>query len=827
MAAAIVCGGLLFVASFAFAQTGGEAKGVRDLWNQGQLDAVVQVVSARNDSVPRPLEAWLAGESLLRRGLRDEVLKLAERMESANARSMVGSFLKFREAQSRGDTAGARELAKARIKRPDVSEYWWGRQPEDWVMLGRLRLEAGEDAKTVLDACYQRALKEGADCEEAYEAMAELAYERGDLELTSAKALEGIKKFPGNPRLAVWMGRALVWDRPKEAQKRFMQALERDPDLPMARAALAERAFQMEDMAECVAQLERIPATFPEGEALRLARKCLGGNEKTMAKVQERYAEHSSALQGAGNLLSSRYRFAEGAALARAALKRDPGLVSAKRTLADCLLRLAENEEAWPILEELHRLDGYDVNTFNLLELKDRVSAFRVLKTEHFEIRMAEREAVVFGDRVSALLEKAHAALCSKYGVNLSKRTQVEIFPEQKDFAVRTFGVPGGDGYLGVCFGPVITAPSPMTARAAGHSWEATLWHEFAHTVTLTLTRNRMPRWLSEGISVYEEQQANPGWGQRFKPRYASRLLSGKLTAFESMADAFRTGDGMELDFGYFQSGLMVDWLVQHKGLGALKGLLGDLAGGMEVRDSLVKRFGPLESLNKGFAAFAAEWARKGSGAVVFRAAREKAAGALVYEDRLKEAGRAMARKEYGEARKILEELVEKAPELRDEDGMWGMLARVYRELGLEAEEIGVWERGLRLMSDLSGAHVRLLELHRRRKDWVRVEAVAGEALGIRPMSMGVLEGLMEAQEALDKRPEAVLTCKKAMTLEPAMASRWHSRMGCLLEPLDADGARGHLLEALEVNPRDVRALEALQRIAKSRDEKTGRGGKP
>ncbi len=39
----------------------------------------------------------------------------------------------------------------------------------------------------------------------------------------------------------------------------------------------------------------------------------------------------------------------------------------------------------------------------------------------------------------------------------------VEIFPQHKEFAVRTFGLPGADGLLGVCFGRVITANSPAS----------------------------------------------------------------------------------------------------------------------------------------------------------------------------------------------------------------------------------------------------------------------------------------------------------------------------------------------------------------------------
>ena len=45
-----------------------------------------------------------------------------------------------------------------------------------------------------------------------------------------------------------------------------------------------------------------------------------------------------------------------------------------------------------------------------------------------------------------------------------------EVFAEQKDFAVRTFGMPDNPGYLGVCFGSVITANGP----AAGSDFSVT-----------------------------------------------------------------------------------------------------------------------------------------------------------------------------------------------------------------------------------------------------------------------------------------------------------------------------------------------------------------
>ncbi len=56
------------------------------------------------------------------------------------------------------------------------------------------------------------------------------------------------------------------------------------------------------------------------------------------------------------------------------------------------------------------------------------------------------------------------------------------------------------------------------------------MWHEFCHVITLNLTHNKMPRWLSEGISVYEESQQDPRWGQQMNPQYRQMILSGQLT---------------------------------------------------------------------------------------------------------------------------------------------------------------------------------------------------------------------------------------------------------------------------------------------------------
>ena len=85
----------------------------------------------------------------------------------------------------------------------------------------------------------------------------------------------------------------------------------------------------------------------------------------------------------------------------------------------------------------------------------------------------------------------------------------LELYPDHDDFAVRVAGL-AGIGLLGVTFGYVVAMDSPSGRAAGEFHWGSTLWHEMAHVFTLEATDHRVPRWLSEGISVYEEWRTGP-----------------------------------------------------------------------------------------------------------------------------------------------------------------------------------------------------------------------------------------------------------------------------------------------------------------------------
>ena len=115
-----------------------------------------------------------------------------------------------------------------------------------------------------------------------------------------------------------------------------------------------------------------------------------------------------------------------------------------------------------------------------------------------------------------------------------------------------------------------------------------------------------MPRWLSEGISVYEERQAQPTWGQRMNPRFRELILGGELTPVSKMSGAFLAPESnLHLQFAYYQSSLVVEHLTERFGLEAIRNILKDLGEGVEINAAIAKHTEPLNKLETAFRAYA------------------------------------------------------------------------------------------------------------------------------------------------------------------------------------------------------------------------------
>ncbi|MGC3960068.1 MAG: hypothetical protein QM813_19695 [Verrucomicrobiota bacterium] len=487
------------------------------------------------------------------------------------------------------------------------------------VALGRAVLLKRGDPKLVLDRMFSVAKRADPNSSEVYLAIGELALDKHDFALAAKTFQEGLTKSPADPDLLHGLARAYQPSEQALMIQMLEAALKQNSNHIASLLLLADHSIDAEAYAKAGGFLDRIEQINPwqsEAWAYRAVIATLQNRLQEAQSARDRALKFWSTNPDVPHLiglkLSQKYRFSDGAALQREALGFDPEYLPAKAQLAQDLLRLGEETEGWQMADEVQKSDGYNVTANNLMSLHDSMRGFQVLTNEHFNLRMAAQEATLYGSRALELLTQARAKLAVKYECVLPKPTLVEVFTKQADFAVRTFGLPQNDGFLGVCFGNVITANSPGAYPGRPFNWEAMLWHEYCHVITLNLTHNKMPRWLSEGISVYEERQANPAWGEQITPKYREMILGGELTPISELSAAFlMPPTGEHLQFAYYESSLVVQFLVERFGFPKLLAILRDLGTGAEINQTIAKHTVAMSTLEKDFEVYARQVAEQ------------------------------------------------------------------------------------------------------------------------------------------------------------------------------------------------------------------------
>ena len=82
-----------------------------------------------------------------------------------------------------------------------------------------------------------------------------------------------------------------------------------------------------------------------------------------------------------------------------------------------------------------------------------------------------------------------------KYKYKIPGPVQLEVYPNDPDFEVRTMGMPGL-GALGVTFGYIVAMDSPSGRKPGSFHWASTMWHELSHVYVLAATiRLTTPWW--------------------------------------------------------------------------------------------------------------------------------------------------------------------------------------------------------------------------------------------------------------------------------------------------------------------------------------------
>jgi tetratricopeptide (TPR) repeat protein len=701
------------------------------------------------------------------------------------------------------------------------------------VALGQALLLLGVEPRIVLENCFQQAEKLDPPPRTAFLATGQLALDKHDFALAAEAFRAGLKLFPHDPDLEAGLARAFESSDRQEMLKALDAALAFNPHHVPSLLLLADHLIDAEQYAEAEKQLATVLQVNPcQPEALAY-QAVLANLQNDPAREKECRAEALKFWQTnpevdylIGYKLSQKYRFAEGAAAQRRALEFEPAYLPARQQLAQDLLRLGQDDEGWQLIEEVHQQDGYDVTAFNLVTLRAQMAKFATLTNANFIVHMAPVEAGLYGDRVLDLLSRARETLTRKYGVSLTRRTVVDIFPEPKDFAVRTFGMPDNPGYLGVCFGSVITANSPASQAPDLANWEDVLWHEFCHVITLHASQNKMPRWFSEGISVYEERQANPAWGEHMNLAYRAMIRNGELTPLADLSGAFLAPkDPLHLQFAYYESSLVIDFLVQRYGFDSVKAILADLGAGQNINTAIPAHTIPLPDMEKQFAAFAGELAKNLAPGVDLDQPPDLKSNVddpvwdqrhpENYYLRMRSAEKLMAAKDWVGARPVLEAVAAGYHgEKGAENPLW-LLAFTERQLKDTNAELATLQTLARQEFDFQDLEARLIELYETQANWPKVTQHANRLLAINPLISQPHRALAEAGMATGNPEQAIAAYRRLLLLDPPDPVDVHFQLARLLyaQGTATGEAERQVLQALEEAPRFRDAQRLLLEI--------------
>jgi tetratricopeptide (TPR) repeat protein len=354
-----------------------------------------------------------------------------------------------------------------------------------------------------------------------------------------------------------------------EARRMAEIALKVNPKQTDARAIVARVMLEDNEYATASEHIDAGLAVNPYHRdllTLQATLELLQGREdefeEGMKKVLGVDPTYGEAFHLAGLVVAARQRrYDTGEKLVRRGLQIDPTNFQAHASLGIFLAHLGREEEALDALRKSQKLFPYShplrENLKTVLEyVRGTMTEYR---TEHFVCRFDPAEYEVLSRFLPQLLEECWADMVKRYGFTPKAPVLVEIFRKADDFSVRTMGISGIPA-LGACFGGLITLDSPQALGERKFLWATTARHEFSHVISLQLSKGQVPRWFTEGLSVWEEIPLDTGWGEDavFERQIFDAYMTGTLPKIATFDAMFR---GPRVAYAYYVGGLMLKFL--------------------------------------------------------------------------------------------------------------------------------------------------------------------------------------------------------------------------------------------------------------------------
>ena len=498
------------------------------------------------------------------------------------------------------------------------------------------------------------------------------------------------------------------------------------------------------------------------------------------------------------------------------------------------LLRLGREQEGRQVLESAKN-GPYNIRTENTLRLLDSFDRFHSFETEHFLVRLHQKEAAAMRPYVEELLERSLTTLERKYQHEITGKYLFEMYPDHGDFAVRTLGLPRL-GALGATFGRILAMDSPSARKKGSFHWGSTLWHEMAHVVILSLSANRVPRWFTEGISMMEEKLAGAGWGEYLTPSFVRAFKDGELLSLGELNSGFeRPKNRRQLEISYLQAGWVCEFLGSRYGVDKLRELVVAFGEGETIEVVFQRVLGkPMAEIEKLFLdeveqtltplvhslkrpeapTHKKEEGSEGDGLGDMRTAVEEDPENyflnLTLGEKLHDSGDSQS------AIPFLEKAVELFPAYAEKRSAYDLLLQIYeaREDSQKVEH--TLRRWWSVAPKFPQNALKLAEVLLQRNAVDEAIECLEEVPYVDPLSRELHQMLGDLYLKIDRADVAVREFRVLLDLQPIDSSEAHFQLGqALLQAGDLEAARRQALLSLEIAPSYQKAQKLLLELVR------------
>ena len=353
------------------------------------------------------------------------------------------------------------------------------------------------------------------------------------------------------------------------------ELLKENPNYVPALLFLAEQALGDGDLGKAERLAGRALAVDPDDAEARAVKAALSylrgdtaGFDAEVKSILGRNRFAAAAFSVLARVLEEQRRFAEALELGEKAVATDPLDWDAHFLAGRNALNVGDDAKGEKYLRAAEKGDSFrNIYRHNFLALFEGMRNFTLTKDAQFVVRMPPEEEEPYFRLLRARMGASIATLAKKWEFQPEFPLFISVFAQQEDFATRTIGLPGFPA-LGACFGKVVTLDSPRALPAGAFLWSLCEHHELAHVITLQLSKGRVPRWLTEGLSVYEERKVSRTWYREDERTLIDAIASDEVLTLADVNAAFR---GPRVMYAYYQSGLMCEMIDRDFGFPKLR----------------------------------------------------------------------------------------------------------------------------------------------------------------------------------------------------------------------------------------------------------------